>query len=409
MTKFIKENYHYLLLFIFIFLTYTLFLFQHNYGDPISNYGFSYAIVKGLIPYKDFNIITTPLYAYIMSIGLFFWNNYTMFLLEQSLIVTIMFYLLNKIYGKKTYILLFVIACFSFLGINATYNFFTFFMMIILLFLENKYKDKDYLIGIVLGLIILSKHTVGIFFIIPSIIYYFKRKDKLLKRFTTTSIVIIIFTIYLILSNSLKQFIDLCLLGLIDFSSNNIHVYNKFFYTTIILFIISLIITIKRKDITDYYLLFSIAFVIPLFDICHFSIYVLCITLQILPYIKKYEKYIGIVAFTISILIAINNYYSMLKFSPVLNKDIKHFNYLYNTKYYYKALNKYFSTFDQYENAIILSYTKMQYDISRDNKIDYFDVPLYGNYGYNGSKKIIKEIEKKITTIIKKIVNLIKI
>ena len=210
MIKFIKNNYHYFILFIFIFLLYSILIFPNNYGDPMNNYGFSMAITKGILPYRDFNTISTPLYSFVMSIGLFLWNNYSMFLLEQALLVTVMFYLLNKIYGKKSYILLLITCLLGCFGINATYNFFAFFFLIILLFLEEKYKDKDYLIGVVIALAILSKHTVGVLLVIPSLIYYFKDKKKLLKRFIGVLIPGVIFIIYLLITNSFMKFIDLC-------------------------------------------------------------------------------------------------------------------------------------------------------------------------------------------------------
>lgn len=396
MIKFIKNNYHYFILFIFIFLTYSYLVFPNNYGDPLNNYGFSYAITKGLLPYVNFNTISTPLYSFIMSIGLFLWNNYSMFLLEQTLLVTIMFYLLNKIYGKKSYILLFIIASFMFFGINATYNYLAFFMIILLLYLEDKHKDKDFLIGIVLGLIVLSKHTVGGLLIIPGLFYYFKDKNKLLKRFIGLLGVGIVFIIYLLLTNSFMKFIDLCFLGLFDFSSKNSNMFNIWFYLSIILFVISLIITIKnKKDIKNIYLLLGISFVIPLFDLCHFSIYILCIAIQLLPFIKKYENYLGFLGFVLSIIITISTFIGISnKYEPVLNNKIKHFEYINNGKYNYDTTVKYFKVFDKYPNALILSYSKMQYDISRDKGIDYFDVLLYGNYGYNGSNKMINKIEK---------------
>ena len=394
MIKFIKKNYHYFLVFIFVYLIYSVLIFPNNYGDPINNYGFSYAITRGLLPYIDFNTISTPLYSFVMSIGLFLWNNYSMFLLEQALLVTIMFYLLNQIYGKKSYILLLVICLLGCYSINATYNFFAFFLMILLLFLEEKYKDKDYLIGIVIGLAILSKQTVGVLLIIPSLIYYFKYKKKLLKRFIGLFGVGLVFTLYLVITNSFMKFIDLCFLGLFDFSSKNGHAFNMFFYASIIAFITSIIITIKnKKDIKNIYLLLGISFVIPLFDLCHFSIYILCIILQVLPFIKKHENYLGFLSFVLSIVIVIISYIALRDiYKPVLNKELKHFEYLTNGKYNYETTVKYYKLFDEYPDALLLSYAKMEYDISRDKDIDYFDILLYGNYGYNGSNKMIEKI-----------------
>jgi 4-amino-4-deoxy-L-arabinose transferase-like glycosyltransferase len=280
-------------------------------------------------------------------------------------------------------------------GINATYNYLAFFFLILLLFLENKYKDKDYLIGIVIALAILSKQTVGVLLIIPSLIYYFKYKNKLLKRFIGLIGVVLVFIIYLLITNSFNSFIDLCFLGLFDFSKKNSNTFTIWFFISIILFIISIIITIKnKKDIKNIYLLFGISFVVPLFDLCHFSLYIMCITIQLLPFIKKYENYLGFLGYTLAIIATITNYINLNnEYKPLFNKGIKHFEYINNGKYNYDTTIKYFELFDEYQNALILSYSKMQYDISRDNNIDYFDVLLYGNYGYDGTNKMIEKIK----------------
>ena len=36
--------------------------------DELYNYGFSVSILKGLVPYKDFNMIIPPFFSYIFSI-----------------------------------------------------------------------------------------------------------------------------------------------------------------------------------------------------------------------------------------------------------------------------------------------------------------------------------------------------
>ena len=89
--KFFKNYGRYIFIFILVFLIYEWFGYGITYGVPIANYGFSYAIKNGQIPYLDFNTISTPLYAFIMSIGLHVFDNYLMFVIEQSLLVTVMF------------------------------------------------------------------------------------------------------------------------------------------------------------------------------------------------------------------------------------------------------------------------------------------------------------------------------
>ena len=45
-------------------------------------------------------------------------------------------------------------------------------------------------------------------------------------------------------------------------------------------------------------------------------------------------------------------------------------------------------------NNIILSYSSLPYKIYNDLDIDYFDILYYGNYGYDGTNKMIKKIKK---------------
>ena len=96
----------YIVIFLLIVSIYCFFGFGISYGDPLANYGFSYAIAKGQVPYLDFNTISTPLFAFYSAIGLLFWNNYLVFILEFALLVTITFFFLDKLYGKKSYLIL---------------------------------------------------------------------------------------------------------------------------------------------------------------------------------------------------------------------------------------------------------------------------------------------------------------
>ena len=100
----IKNNLKYLLYFIFFLLC--LLLFQNNNLDNMWNYGMAHAIRIGEVPYKDFNIISTPLYPIVMSLGLFIKDSYLVYLIEQSILCTILVFFLEKIMDKKYLILL---------------------------------------------------------------------------------------------------------------------------------------------------------------------------------------------------------------------------------------------------------------------------------------------------------------
>ena len=60
------------------------------------------------------------------------------------------------------------------------------------------------------------------------------------------------------------------------------------------------------------------------------------------------------------------------------------------SKTYIKSvLNKY----NSYKNVCMISMNSMYFDIESDKKITYFDIPLYGNFGYNGLNKMKNKIE----------------
>ena len=168
--KFIRENIKYVFVFLVALVALTFFSNLNCY-DAAWNYGFSYAFSKGEIPFKDFNMITPGLYNFVMSLGLHISHNNLMFLIEQSLLITLTFSIVYKMYGKKSFLFLFFMAFPSFFAFTPTYNFFLMFLIILLIYLEKEEKS-DYLIGVVLALCILTKHTVGVFLIIPSFIFY---------------------------------------------------------------------------------------------------------------------------------------------------------------------------------------------------------------------------------------------
>ena len=123
----LKVNYWYLLLFIFV-LIWNVFLCKLN-TDEIWNYGFAHSIYSGLIPYKDFNMVITPMYPMIMSFFfLFFGSNLLTMHIINALMITHMFYLLNKLgIHNKMFILLFL--CFPLTLLFPSYNLFLLYLL----------------------------------------------------------------------------------------------------------------------------------------------------------------------------------------------------------------------------------------------------------------------------------------
>ena len=404
MLKFIKKNYCYFILYIIVFmaLSYFGFTWFHATGDPIANYGFSNALLRGEVLYRDFNIITTPLYPVYLSIGLFIYNNYITLLISHSLLVTMCFILIYKLFGNKVYLFLLLSVFTRYANIAPTYNFMCFAMMIIIIYLENKYPDKDYLIGFFIALSVLSKHTVGCFFIIPSIILYYKYRRKLLKRFIGFIIPISIFIIYLIINNALYQFIDLCFLGLFDFLAYNGASHYSVNKVNIVIVIILIFINLRlifndKKNINNYYLLFTSFIAVPLFDFAHITVYLNSVLLMFFPYINIKNKHLVLLALLPSIVIEsclLYKYYIFHNDNIILEKDIKYFEFINDSEMRINMEKKVFNYFDSFNDSIIFSWNSMKYSIVRDKKITYFNVPLNGNFGYNGNRKMINKIKK---------------
>lgn len=211
------------LLIFFIILIFNL-IFSPINGDEVWNYGFANNLYQGLIPYKDFNMVLTPFYPFLMSIPFYvFGSNMLIFHITNALLITGCFILLDKDYKDKMWIIL----LFCFFPINysfPTYNMFLYVLLCTILFLENNYvKDENifihYIIGFILGITFLTKQTVGGCLVLVSL-YYIKDFKIILKRFIGFLIPITIFIIYILFNNAWKEFIDLCILGLIDFSGN---------------------------------------------------------------------------------------------------------------------------------------------------------------------------------------------
>ena len=392
--SFIKKNYKYLLIFISFLIMYVCFFYENCSFDVIWNYGFAHAIRKGEIPYLDFNTISTPLYSFLMSLFLFIKDDMFMFMIGQSLLVTILFYMFFRMFNNRAYLLLPILAFPLFTQYNATYNFFAYFL-IVLLFLLEKEKKKDSLIGFVLGLLILSKQTIGIPVFLLSLIGL-RDRQRIFKRSIFAFLPVLIFILYLFVTNSISSFINLCFLGMIDFGTKN-HAtsFSFLFILPLILLIFLLYITIKdNKNILNYYALGSFSFVLPLFDFYHVGLFIGVFTLLFLDKVPLKEKYLRNISLLLfSIICFFNLILIPHKFENFTFLNQKHFT-LYgikdeNKKSIISVLKKY----KKYKNVYMLDESSMFYDLVTDKKITYFDVLLKGNYGYKGTDDMKKKIE----------------
>ena len=392
-----REILKYSLIFIYFFLCLQIF-YQMFSGDLIYNYGFSYALVRGELPYVDFNMIIPPLGALIYAIPLKIFGVHLIVLnLFQALLCTIMFYLLFKLFDKKTYLLLIVssiclplpIPTVFFLG----YNFILLFELVLLLYLE-KIKTNDYIIGLVLGLCFLTKQTVGLGLCLPTIYFLFKDYKKVLKRIGGFIIPIALFTLYLLITNSLSSFIDQCFLGMLDFTSKNGSRFTWYLVIAVILFIINIFLIIKdRKNINNYYVLAFFSITLPLIDYTHVSIYLFSILMLLINYFNVSKS---IIINTLLLCISLPVIWFLFFFSFKLPNfaSSNHFEgYIIDKteKDDVDLVSKYINKLDK--RVILLNEWAYYIKIVNDLDIECYDLINRGNNGYNSTKKIIDKIK----------------
>jgi len=390
-------------LIFFFFLFWNLIVQKINL-DEIWNYGFIHSIYNGLIPYKDFNMVITPFYPFIMAIPLYvFGSNMLVIHIINSIMITFMFYLIDKLFNRKVNLLIFILLLIFPLSVSfPSYNLFLLLLFIIVIYLE-KNKSNDYLIGVLLGIFILSKQSVGLCLSLVSIYYLFKDKNKFIKRIISALLVCLIFVLYLFVTGSFNSFLDLCLFGLFDFASLNSSKFNIMLIFSVILFICNIMLIIKNKsNLFYYYLLSFFSILIPLFDLYHLELYVFAFLLVILleKGIKIKCKYLNVNLFVSGLLLGIVIISLIYRFDDKIYfpNDINHFEYrAVNDKYlnYTEMVNDKFLKYkNKYDDVIFLSADGYYFKLINDMDISYIDLINFGNWGYNGSFKLLNYIKE---------------
>lgn len=108
----IKSHYFSILLFIFLLVAISSVILNRSLSnlDEIWNYNFAKNIVEGLVPYRDFNMLQTPLLPFIVAFCLFIFGNELIVsrilaILLISFIFFMIYKILNKLKVNKFYIL----------------------------------------------------------------------------------------------------------------------------------------------------------------------------------------------------------------------------------------------------------------------------------------------------------------
>ena len=387
-----KQKYYNLLELLLIFIITLIFsmVFNELWDDEIWNYGFAYNISTGLIPYRDFNVITPPLYPMVDALFLkIFGQNIITHYVVSSLICTAIFFYIKKQNPRSYYIQYGILLLFTL----PTYNLVCLLFVLILLTMENEHKN-DYLIGIILGLTFMTKQSTGIYLCIPTL--FTKDWKKIFKRIIGFIIPNVIIFIYLISNKALYQFIDYGFLGMSSFAGKNGFIDIPSLIILVISIVYLVIKYIKTKDIKLLYMLCFFGMSYPIINNHHVIIPFIPTLTYLLNEIKLNKKIIRI-AFTIYIAVisAINIY----DYSP---KGLFSFPNNTNTFKYRKINNQLvkriniLSTYvkNNGKNTFMIDDAGYLIKLENEEPIGKYDYFLTGNVGKNGEEKLINDFNK---------------
>ena len=271
------------ILLVFIYIFSCIITKNINNLDELWNYSFANNIANGLIPYRDFNIIVTPVIYYISGIILKIFGQELIIMRIMAAILNtgifavifkILSELINSIKENKenkkinsisfqiiiiTILILLLKDLYAF-DYNIAFVLFT----LIILYMEIKQRKisgkiiktnfkLDMVVGILVGLSILTKQSVGIPLALGCLGYKLlavRNKQELkeyfkivISRIFGILIPVVMFIIYLIITKSFVSFIDYAILGISTFT-NHIS-YINLFKENIVIKILAILVPIS--------------------------------------------------------------------------------------------------------------------------------------------------------------------
>ena len=222
-------------------LGYTLAL-NITAGDEIWNFNNVYKFSRGLVLYKDINIIITPLFVWIGSLFLSLLGNNLLAFRINNLVIGVIFftemYLLFKHLFKRKMpaYLAFAVLFTANRGLivsGANYNMLAAIFFLLGVFLLLKAKELNWKVslgqGILLFCIFLSKQNMAVFYAIGLFfldLWIIKDKKKAILQFLIQMLTFVIglgfFFLYLYANGILEGFFSYAVLGLKEFGQENL-------------------------------------------------------------------------------------------------------------------------------------------------------------------------------------------
>lgn len=324
----------------------------------------------------------------------------------------------------RNYIIISAFFMFLFIYCIVEYNIFCVFLLLTIINVELgniKNAKKQMIIGILSGLIIVTKQSIGIISLICSMFVVVLSNKNNVQKIKTIAIrclfmliPLLIMFLYLIYNNAIEQFFNYTIFGLKDFTQNKlsyIHliVYGDFIVSLMALltpfmylYIIYRLIKYKIKDnILIIFVIYSISglsIMFPIMDAGHF------LPANILPvitfmYIKKDKesdehdlnevtKVVNIFSVILLIIIFATGIYNFLNAS-----NYKHYKYI-DAQSNEERLSEVISFIKKHPNTYIMDASAVLYMIPVDKYNGILDMILIGNIGNNGEEYVISQIKK---------------
>ena len=424
--------------------------------DEVWNFNIARCISSGLVPYKDISMVSTPLLGFIVAIPLKLFGHELFYARICSIIFgLISFILIFKILknlGIKREISNLVILLVLAIIINyiaLDYNFLALILVLSIILSEIKairlqsWKlfGADVLIGILAGLVICCKQSIGLIISIIAVLnplFYISKKKhvkectKIIgKRILGVCIPVLVFVTYLCANNAFYNFIDYSVKGIKTFSnmlpysslvmSGNLFVRILSIIVPLVMvicFIVCIVGKIRKRDKNMLYILtlyslgmFTVSF--PISDYAHFVfaivpsiiLFVYGLKLLLLLFKKVSENdfkytlaFINI--FSILLILTGTLWIELMNndnLSKISKYDYqKHFRYIYvsdEVSKSIKLIDEFSKTKEQ--NVYILDAMSPIYMIPMDRYNKNYDMFRIGNFGSGGEDSIIECIKNE--------------
>lgn len=427
----IKEKDIDIILMLIIIITPLIVLTPIEVGDEIWNFGFVYKMSNGLLPYKDLNIIVTPLF-HIIGVAFLkvFGKSLLSFKIYNIVICLTTYFTMFKIFKnlniKKEnsiiYLLLIFLITSGIAVSGANYNLLAIEFVLITILLVVKNKQNYIVYGLLIFATALTKQNIGIYLAIGLTGYILVNRidiiKKVFKMYITVCLSGIIFLFVLNKIGILYDFYSYTFAGIMEFKNNNftLTIYTVIFLLEILMGMFNVYVINNKKIKIDKsiknnvvnILVISIPMLLvayPIFNWFHIMTSFLIMPLSFIylldqTFLKDIITKEKIVIFLLFIFILIKIIVTMNGICDM--KIIKD-----KTSPYYGALiskkneentNKIIQYILQNrENNIdtkILSYDAMSYTILTGGNNKKIDLPFLGNLGKDGENGLIEEIKQ---------------